>query len=68
MKSQMKSADRSGARLAIIVGTDELEAGVVTVRPLREDRPQSTVARDRLVDEVRSVLSATAQPTSEDLP
>lgn len=68
MKSQMKSADRSGARLAIIVGTDELEAGVVTVRPLREDRPQSTVARDRVVDEVRSVLSATAQPTSEDLP
>ncbi|MFN0092928.1 MAG: histidine--tRNA ligase [Acidimicrobiales bacterium] len=35
MKAQMKAADRSGARLAVIVGGDELAAGTVTLRTLR---------------------------------
>ena len=43
MKSQLKSADRSGARVAVIVGPEELAAGTVTVRPLRGDAPQRTV-------------------------
>jgi len=57
MKSQMKGADRSGARVAIIVGTDELERGVVTVRPLRGADEQSAVARTDLIDSVRKALS-----------
>ncbi len=68
MKSQMKSADRSGARVALIIGSDELEAGVVTLRPLREDRPQITVERARIVDELTALLSIPAPQTSEDLP
>ena len=32
MKSQMKAADRSGAALALLVGSDEQAAGTVTVR------------------------------------
>ena len=39
-KSQMKRADRSGAAYALIVGEDELQTGVVTVKPLRSDEPQ----------------------------
>ena len=35
MKSQMKAADRSGARWALLVGPDELADGVVSVRELR---------------------------------
>ena len=35
-KSQMKKADASGARFAVIVGDDEAGAGVVSVKPLRE--------------------------------
>ena len=35
MKSQMKRADRSGAALALIVGSDEVAAGEVSVRELR---------------------------------
>ena len=38
MKSQMKAADRSGAALAVIVGSDELAAGTVLVRPCRARR------------------------------
>lgn len=49
MKAQMKNADRSGARVAVIVGTDELAAGTVVVRPLREPGDQRTVARSEVV-------------------
>jgi histidyl-tRNA synthetase len=57
MKSQMKTADRSGARLVAIVGTDELAAGTVTLRDMTGDRTQRTVARADLVAEVRSALA-----------
>jgi len=36
MKSQFKRADISGARFALIFGADELAAGQVTVKPLRD--------------------------------
>lgn len=68
MKSQMKTADRSGARIALIIGSDELAAGIVTVRPLREDQPQRTVARERLVAELRTLLSDPLPSPSEDHP
>jgi len=35
MKAQMKVADKSGARLALLVGPQELAAGEVTIRDLR---------------------------------
>lgn len=57
MKAQMKAAGRSGARLAVIVGDDELATGRVTVRDL-ERGEQTTVPRDDLVEHVRR---ATAQ-------
>jgi len=38
MKSQMKGADRSGATYAVIIGSNELEAGTAVVRPLRAER------------------------------
>ena len=65
MKSQMKSADRSGATLALIVGTDELAAGTVVVRPLRAERSdtdapptagQYAVARPDLIDHLKKAL------------
>jgi histidyl-tRNA synthetase len=36
MKSQFKKADASGARFALIFGADELAAGEVTVKSLRD--------------------------------
>ncbi len=53
MKAQMKVADRSGARFAVIIGEDEVAAGEVTLRDLRGDGGQRRVAADALVDEVR---------------
>jgi histidyl-tRNA synthetase len=57
MKSQMKAADRSGARVAIIVGTNEVDEGQVTLRPLRGADEQSAVPRSDLIDSVRKALS-----------
>jgi histidyl-tRNA synthetase len=50
LKAQLKLADRSGARYALIVGPEEHAAGVVTVRPLREEHGQETVPRGSVVE------------------
>jgi histidyl-tRNA synthetase len=42
MKSQFKRADSSGARFALIFGLDEVAAGVVTVKSLRDGQGQQT--------------------------
>lgn len=40
-KSQMKKADRSGAHLAVLIGSEEREAGEVSVKPLRTGGDQA---------------------------
>jgi histidyl-tRNA synthetase len=55
-KSQMKRADASGAPLALIVGEDELRAGEVTVKPLRDARAQMRVPRPALVGRLPEIL------------
>jgi len=47
-KSQIKRADKSGARIALILGEEEVASGTVGVKYLREDRPQKTVAQSEL--------------------
>ncbi len=39
-KSQWKKADKSGARIALILGDEEIEKNTVGIKFLREDRPQ----------------------------
>ena len=48
-KSQMKKADKSGARLALILGDNEMASDTVGVKHLREQSDQQTVPRDQLV-------------------
>ena len=49
LKSQLRRADRSGARLALILGEDELAAEKISVKALREDTPQVMLTLDELV-------------------
>lgn len=56
-KAQMKAANRSGARFAVIIGEDELAAGTVTLKDLRSDKQQEMVSRENLADELRKRLS-----------
>jgi histidyl-tRNA synthetase len=56
-KAQFKAADRSHARLALVVGPDETAAGTVTVKDLIAGGEQVAVPRDEVVDEVRRRLA-----------
>ena len=47
-KSQIKRADKSGAKIALVLGEDEAAAGTVGVKYLREDRPQEAVVQSDL--------------------
>jgi histidyl-tRNA synthetase len=55
MKAQMKAADRSGAAIALIIGTDEVAAGHIIVRPMNSGQ-QYEIAQDQLVAAIRSEL------------
>ena len=52
MKGQMKEADRSGARWAVIIGDDEIDAGEVTLKDLTSG-DQKRIPRDGIADAVR---------------
>jgi len=52
-KAQLRRANKCGARFALIVGEAELEAGKVSLKPLREDRPQQLVTIEECVDLLR---------------
>lgn len=56
-KSQMRKADKSGARIAIILGESELAAGTVAVKYLREQRDQVEIAQAEIVSRLMSLLN-----------
>jgi len=47
-KSQMKKADASGARFALLIGENEVAAGAVGLKPLREGGEQALVPLDAI--------------------
>ncbi|MFG2402257.1 histidine--tRNA ligase [Streptomyces lydicus] len=55
LKNAMKSANRSGARLALVAGERDLAEGVVQLKDL-ESGEQTPVALDAVLDEVRRRL------------
>ncbi|MFL2986242.1 MAG: histidine--tRNA ligase [Candidatus Poriferisodalaceae bacterium] len=57
MRSQMRSANRSGAEIALIIGDQEVSEETVAIRMLRdEESEQIVVPRNEAVAEVRSLL------------
>lgn len=56
LKALMKRADRSGARVAVIIGGDELASDTVTLKPLRGQGEQQRVPRDALVPGIVALL------------
>jgi histidyl-tRNA synthetase len=51
-KSQMKKADASGARFAVIIGEDEVASNRVTLKPLRGAGEQKTLAPGEALTEM----------------
>jgi len=65
MKSQMKAADRSNARVAVIIGTDERANQQAVVRPMNGGE-QFTVTRSTLLDSVLRAVRAESPPTPKE--
>jgi histidyl-tRNA synthetase len=61
-RAQFKAADRSGARLALVVGPDEAAAGQVGVKDLLLGGDQVTVPAGDVVEVVRARLAPPDQP------
>jgi histidyl-tRNA synthetase len=58
MKSQFKKADASGARYALVFGEDEMAAGQVSVKPLRDGPNGISTQTLFLLDEAARWASA----------
>ncbi|WP_417586031.1 histidine--tRNA ligase [Nitrincola sp.] len=56
IKSKMKKADRSGARVALLLGDNELKRQVVALKPLRSQSEQQEVPLDQVA---RALLTGT---------
>ena len=55
-KAQFKAADRSGARLALIIGPDEVATGTCGIKDLHKGGDQVTVGLDQVVAQIRARL------------
>ena len=64
MKSQMKRADKEGARFVLVIGDDEMKTGSVTVKDMAADSESSekqvTVPREEVPDLLRKRLGSGA--------
>ena len=56
IKSQMKKADKSGAKIALILAEDELKNQQLTVKYLREKKQQTTVSFDGLLKFIETTV------------
>jgi histidyl-tRNA synthetase len=56
LKTQFRRADRSGARLAVILGDEELDRGVAALKPLRHEGGQIDCPVDLLAERITASL------------
>jgi len=57
-KSQFKKADKSGAGYALVLGEDELEKGIISLKPLRDKQDQKELPLQSLSDSIRPLLKS----------
>jgi histidyl-tRNA synthetase len=61
-KAQFRRADHSGARFALILGEDEVRAGAIAIKPLRDARgEQLTLPHDQAAAHLRAALDSISQ-------
>jgi histidyl-tRNA synthetase len=61
-KAQFRRADKSGARLAVFLGDDELSRGAAALKPLRQEAGQSECALADLPQQIEARLIEPARP------
>ncbi|WP_218311924.1 histidine--tRNA ligase [Alteromonas antoniana] len=57
LKKQLKRADKTGAKLALILGSEEAEQQTVVVKPLRDGNEQETVALENIGSALATILN-----------
>ncbi|MCA0403072.1 MAG: histidine--tRNA ligase [Proteobacteria bacterium] len=57
-KNQFKKADKSGAKLALIFGEEELQQGKIGLKNLRSESQQISLHEDEMMDYLQQFLSA----------
>src|SRR5699024_4489290 len=55
-KSQLRKADRSEAKVALILGEEEIAQGQVTIKPLRIQAEQITVPQDEAFQHIARLI------------
>ena len=55
-KSQMKKADKSGAKIALIIGNNEAENNEIQIKFLRKDSPQATISCNKVSSYIKENL------------
>jgi len=55
-KSQIKKADKSGAKLALILGEDEVNNQMITIKHLRQNIEQQTIEQAEMISVLREQL------------
>ena len=58
LKAQLRRADKSGARYALIIGEDELASDRVSLKALRSEAPQRSLTLDETVEALRREADA----------
>ena len=53
-KSQFKRADKSGAKIAVVIGENELESHSIIIKYLQQDTPQHEVALKDLIEHLEN--------------
>ena len=56
-KAQFRRADRSGAQVAVILGEDEMQRGIVAIKPLRSEGVQVQCPQDALASRISEWVS-----------
>jgi histidyl-tRNA synthetase len=57
-KNQLKKADNSGARMALILGEDEIKNGHVTIKFLRESKDQQQISVNEVTHFLHNIFMA----------
>ena len=55
-KSQIKKADKSGAKVALILGDEEIENNSISIKMLREKAEQKTVALSEITTALNAII------------
>ncbi len=62
LKSQLRSADRSGAVIAVLLGEEEVRNSVCAIKFLKEKREQQIVPAAGLITELKQILGNAPTP------